>query len=144
MIGIDALDRKRARRAFDRAPESLLKRLFSEAERSRGKNWEDYATAFCVKEAVIKVLGRRVPWTDMEIRRRDRHRLTVLLEGRAEVYARRLGIAEVLVSKTDTPQLIVVVAMGSDETREDSCSCSAEEGEVGGYHASYSRRAKTH
>jgi len=72
-IGIDLADVDRLRRAAERTP-GVLQRLFTQEELdyclAKKHPYEHLASRFAAKEACIKVLGRRIPWHSMEIRRR--------------------------------------------------------------------------
>ncbi|HHX41339.1 MAG TPA: holo-ACP synthase, partial [Armatimonadetes bacterium] len=64
-LGTDIIEIARIEAAMNRSP-AFSKRLFTEAEASycnaRGRPAQHFAGRFAAKEAVIKALGRAVPW----------------------------------------------------------------------------------
>ena len=96
-MGVDLADVQRIRAAIERHGESLLRRLYTEKERSyceRFKNkYERYAGRFAAKEAAMKALGtgwrRGVRWVDLEVVRESGGRPTLALAGEAAKIAAR-------------------------------------------------------
>ncbi|HDL85278.1 MAG TPA: holo-[acyl-carrier-protein] synthase [Candidatus Acetothermia bacterium] len=72
-VGIDIVDVERIRQLHERHGERFLKRVFTDTEieyalRARGNRiYEHLAARFAVKEAVIKALGRAVPFRSIEV-----------------------------------------------------------------------------
>ena len=69
-IGIDLEDISRIRRIMERYA-GFAGRIFTPEERryceGKGDPAQHYTARFCAKEALIKALGARVPWLDMEV-----------------------------------------------------------------------------
>jgi holo-[acyl-carrier protein] synthase len=96
-IGVDIIETERIERAI--ANPRFVARVFTphEAEDCRGRGRPDqrFAGRFAAKEAIIKALGRRFPWQEMEIRNGARGEPYVVLTGSARdcVGGRRLLIS---------------------------------------------------
>jgi holo-[acyl-carrier protein] synthase len=69
-IGVDIIEVDRVRKAIERNPR-FVDRVFCEGEvrYSEGKKsrFQHLAARFAAKEAFIKAVGRRVPWTAVEV-----------------------------------------------------------------------------
>lgn len=69
-IGVDMIEIARVRKAVERNPR-FPDRVFSPAEiaygRGKKNEFQHLAARFAAKEAFIKAIGRRVPWTAVEI-----------------------------------------------------------------------------
>ncbi|NLC57634.1 MAG: holo-ACP synthase [Armatimonadetes bacterium] len=89
-IGTDIIEIARVAAAIQRT-RRFLPRVFTEAEvaycQARGRPYQHYAGRFAAKEAVIKALGRAVPWRDIEILNDERGRPYCTLHGRASEIA---------------------------------------------------------
>lgn len=72
-IGIEIVDVGRFKAAMERWGERLLKRLFTENELAyclgRRRAAEHLAARFAAKESLVKALGRRLRFKDMEVMR---------------------------------------------------------------------------
>lgn len=94
-IGLDLIEIDRVAAAA-RKPR-FLERVYTEAEQQRCLHrrnpGEELAGRFAAKEAVIKVLGRRVPWRDIEILAEPSGKPYVVLHGRARELAAGARIA---------------------------------------------------
>jgi len=109
-LGVDITEVERVRGAIERQGERLLKRVYTEKERSyceKFKNkYERYAGRFAVKEATMKALGtgwsRGVRWVDIEVVREMSGRPTLELHGEAKKIAGKLGVKHIAVTITHT------------------------------------------
>jgi holo-[acyl-carrier protein] synthase len=109
-LGVDISEVGRIRTAIERHGETILRRLYTPAEREyceRFKNkYERYAGRFAAKEAAMKALGtgwsRGVRWVDVEVVRQRGGRPTMKLHGEAGNIADRLGVKNISLSITHT------------------------------------------
>ena len=96
-IGVDMIEIDRIAAAA--AKPRFLERVFTEAERQRclrrRNPAEELAGRFASKEAVIKCLGRRVPWKQIEILNEPSGKPYVRLHGLAKELAagRRIALS---------------------------------------------------
>jgi holo-[acyl-carrier protein] synthase len=94
-IGVDIIEIDRVAAAV--AKPRFVERVFTEAERvrcgGRKNDAEEFAGRFASKEAVIKCLGRRVPWKQIEILNAPSGKPYVVLHGRAAELAEGRRIA---------------------------------------------------
>jgi holo-[acyl-carrier protein] synthase len=118
-IGVDIVEIARLQAAIDRQGERLLDRLFSAAEReycaSMKTSASCYSARFAAKEAVSKAfgtgIGAQLGWKDIEIRRRENGCPFVVLNGSGLLLARKMGIAEVLLSLSHSEHYAVAQAI---------------------------------
>jgi holo-[acyl-carrier protein] synthase len=111
-MGIDMEQVKRVRAAIERQGERFLKRVYTEKERAYCEQFRDkyerYAARFAVKEAAMKALGtgwsRGVRWVDIEVVRFPGVRPKLELKGQARKIADRLGVKNIAISITHTPE----------------------------------------
>lgn len=93
----------------------FLDRVYTatELEQCRGR-FESMAARFAAKEAAFKVLGARVGWREVEVRRDASGKPRLLMHGRARAIADRLGLEEWSVSLSHDREhaVAVVVALG--------------------------------
>ncbi len=116
-LGVDIVEIDRWEAAARRRG-GLLARLFTAAERAaapgaRGRS-QYFAGRFAAKEAVLKALGtglRGGRWQDVEIVRDALGRPVARLHGAMAQRARRLGVAEVVVSISHARRYAVATAM---------------------------------
>jgi len=109
-LGVDITEVERVRGAIERQGERLLKRVYTEKERSyceKFKNkYERYAGRFAAKEATMKALGtgwsRGVRWVDIEVVREMSGKPTLELRGEAKKIAGKLGVKHIAVTITHT------------------------------------------
>jgi holo-[acyl-carrier protein] synthase len=98
-IGIDIIETERIAKSIENP--RFVARVFTPAEaedcRSRGIAAQRFAGRFAAKEAIIKALGIRVPWREMEIRNGSHGEPYAVLSGSA---LERLGSRRVLISIT--------------------------------------------
>lgn len=70
-IGVDLVSVKRLGEMVEKWEEEFLYRVFTEKEReyclSRKRRYEHLAGRFAAKEAVVKAIGRKLPWREIEI-----------------------------------------------------------------------------
>lgn len=85
-IGIDLEDINRIRRIMAEHA-GFAGRIFTPEERRYCEGRDDpaqhYTARFCAKEALIKALGARVPWLDMEVIHGKDGRPTIQVQGKA-------------------------------------------------------------
>jgi len=118
--GIDLIECERIARLVQRYPEQFLGRILTEAERAYVQSKRDsvphIAGRFAAKEAVLKVLGTgwrgQISWRDMEVLNTDAGKPEVSLSGECARVARRLGITQILLSITHTPNYAAASAIG--------------------------------
>ena len=100
--GVDIIEIARVRQVLDRYGQRFLNRVFTPGEieycRCRAPN---LAARFAAKEAAMKALGtgfRGVGWKDIEVVRHQSGAPSIVLHGRAEIRAQRLGLQEMALS----------------------------------------------
>ncbi len=108
--GIDVIEVERIERALTRPAtgERFRARVFTAEEvaycQRRRHAAESFAARFAAKEGMMKVLGRSVPWLDVEVVRGDGPP-SIRLHGRARTYAEGLGIHRLSLSLSHTAEL---------------------------------------
>ena len=109
--GVDIIEIPRVRLVLARYGQRFLERIFTEGEigycRGRAPN---LAARFAAKEATMKALGtgvRGVGWKDIEVARRESGAPHILLHGRAEKRAQRLGVEEISLSLSHSQEYAV-------------------------------------
>ena len=100
--GVDIIEISRVGDVLSRYGDRFLRRVFTEGESSycRGRA-PNLAGRFAAKEAAMKALGtgvRGVAWRDIEVVRASSGAPSILLHGRAEARAQRLGVQEISLS----------------------------------------------
>jgi holo-[acyl-carrier protein] synthase len=116
-IGVDLIEVPRIAAALNhpRTGKRFEEKVFTAGEiaycRRRRSFVDSFAARFAAKEAVMKALGRGylgggIGWQQIEVVR-DRGRPTVVLSGRAQQQAERLGIARFHLSLTHTAAFAV-------------------------------------
>lgn len=111
-IGTDLLDVARVKRELSGAP-GFREEVFTEAEIAdcEGRRYpaRHYAARFAAKEALVKALGPEAPpglaWRDAELLRGERGEPRLVLRGRLDEAAARLGVRNVFVSVSHTDGL---------------------------------------
>lgn len=85
-VGADIVDVERVARALRR--KGFAERCFTTWERrycrSKRKPEQHFAARFAAKEALVKALGRRVSWQEVEVQKEAQRRPCLLLRGRAK------------------------------------------------------------
>jgi holo-[acyl-carrier protein] synthase len=88
-VGADIVDIERMARALRRA--GFEERCFTARERrycrARRNPPQHFAARFAAKEALVKAIGRRVSWQDVEIQNERLGRPGLMLRGRAKQLA---------------------------------------------------------
>jgi holo-[acyl-carrier protein] synthase len=109
--GVDIVEIPRIRRVVERYGPRFLERIYTPGEiaycRGRAPN---LAARFAAKEAVMKALGtgvRGVGWKDIEVVRAASGAPGILLHGRAEARAQRLGVLEMSLSLSHSREYAV-------------------------------------
>lgn len=119
-IGVDAVEIARIQRCCEK--EHFVKRIFTEAEiRQFDKHNMRAASDFAGKEAVAKIFGtgfRGCEPRDIEILRDEKGAPYVELYRGAEQLAESRGITGIHISITNTSELAIAFAIGSDEQGE--------------------------
>jgi holo-[acyl-carrier protein] synthase len=118
-VGVDLIEIGRVGRALERYP-AFRARCFTDAEQayceSRPNPPQHYAARFAAKEAVGKALGfgvaARFAWREIEIRGRPKP--GVVLTGRLQAHAQRLGAGAIELSMTHSRELAAAVAVVAD------------------------------
>lgn len=108
-VGIDIVDVERIKRLHEQYGDCFLKRIFTATEieyalRARGnRRYEHLAARFAAKEALIKALGRAIPFRSIEVKNSSSGKPVVTCElagGKIEAslsHTDRLAIAYVLI-----------------------------------------------
>jgi holo-[acyl-carrier protein] synthase len=105
-LGIDSVEVGRFRRVAARRGKAFLRRLFTAGELKYCLGHADpiprLAARFAAKEALLKSLDAKGDWTwrDMEVRRAESGKPTLVLARRAAAFARRRRIRSFHVSLT--------------------------------------------
>ena len=107
--GIDIIEVERIKEAILEMGDSFLNRIYTEKEieycnKSEVMKYQHFAARFAAKEAVSKALGTGIgvhcSWRDIEITRSGHGVPGVLLHGKAEIVALKLGINSWRISLT--------------------------------------------
>ncbi len=100
--GVDIIEISRISQVLERYGQRFLDRIYTPGEISycsgRGPN---LAVRFAAKEATMKALGtgvKGVGWKDIEVTRHSSGAPSILLHGRAERCAQRLGVQDISIS----------------------------------------------
>ncbi len=126
--GIDLIECERISRMMGTYPEKFLGRILTDAERTYVESKRDptphVAGRFAAKEAVLKVLGTgwrgEISWRDIEVLNDKHGQPHVSLTGESARVAERLGITQILLSITHTPNYGAASAIGVSEREEDT------------------------
>jgi holo-[acyl-carrier protein] synthase len=111
-VGMDIVETKRIAESIERFGDRFLGRVFLEGEIAYSKSMKfphlHLAARFAAKEALSKAfgtgIGHQMGWKDLEIVRQASGAPRVQLHGRAEVFAKELGVTEVHVSLSHTAE----------------------------------------
>ena len=107
--GVDIVEIKRIEEALHRWGDRFIKRIYRERE---GGRVEELAVRFAAKEAVIKALGRKVPFRDIEILNDRRGKPFIKLHGRAQKLASELKIKRWEVSLSHSREMAIASVIG--------------------------------
>jgi len=118
-VGIDIVEVARIRASLERHGERFYQRICTASEAEYCRRMRDpapfLAARFAAKEAVSKALGTGIGetcgWLDIEVRRRASGGPFIVLHGAGAETAKRLGIAEILVSLSHTENYACAQAM---------------------------------
>ncbi|MCX2726102.1 holo-ACP synthase [Thermomicrobium sp. 4228-Ro] len=114
-VGVDVIEIWRIERALERFGERFLRRIYTEAERTRyAERLPELAARFAAKEAVMKALGtgiRGVRWRDIEVLPNRRGKPLIRLYDTAAERAHRLGLRHIAVSLTHSRYLAIAVVI---------------------------------
>jgi len=123
--GIDLVDCAQIERLVQRHQERFLQRVFTPAERDKGKGKravEHLAGRFAAKEAVLKLIGTgwrgTIAWTDVEVVNGPLGEPEVILHGQVARLAEQLGIKEIRLSITHTANLAIASAVALADSDE--------------------------
>jgi holo-[acyl-carrier protein] synthase len=125
-LGTDLIEIARIEDSIRRFGDRFLERIFTAEEvayclRKKGSA-ESFAARFAAKEAGAKALGtgisRGISWREIEVRRQPGQRPTLHWSGRAEEWARRMGVVNTQLSLTHSRT--VAMAMVVVEGRNDA------------------------
>lgn len=119
-IGIDIVELRRIRSAYDRYGGRFVERILTERERERAAQLRDpvayLAGRFAAKECILKVLGtglsQGISWRDLHVVRQASGAPSVFLSGKALRWARRIGLGRILVSVSHGRDYAVAQAVG--------------------------------
>jgi holo-[acyl-carrier protein] synthase len=115
--GVDLLEISRLQTAIEKHGERFLARIYTHAERELcAGNPASLAARFAAKEAVAKALGTGlglIAWTDIEILRADSGAPLLLLNGKANALAEKLGLCEWSLSLSHTHEYAVALVVAS-------------------------------
>jgi len=111
-IGMDIVETKRIAESIERFGDRFLGRVFLEGEIAYSKTMKfphlHLAARFAAKEAISKAfgtgIGHEMGWKDLEIVREPNGAPRIQLHGRAESFAKELGVTEVHVSLSHTAE----------------------------------------
>ncbi len=119
-MGTDIVEIVRIGKMIERHGELFLNRVYTEEEirycQRRKESYEHFAGRWAAKEAVMKTLGtgfiRGISWQDIEVASHDSGQPAVRLHGGARERARKLNIAEILVSISHCRAYATATAIG--------------------------------
>lgn len=109
-IGVDIIEVARIRASLERHGERFYAKICTAGEVEYCSRMRDpapfFAARFAAKEAVSKALGTGIGsacgWLDIEVRRKASGEPFIVLHGAGAETAKRLGIAQMLVSLSHT------------------------------------------
>lgn len=119
--GVDIIEIERIEKSIQKWGDAFLKRVFSSEEirYCEGKKtgrFQSYAARFAAKEAVAKLLGTGisggVSLRDIEVRKNETKRPTIVLYGEAEKQKKFLHLQDISLSLTHCKQYAVAFVVG--------------------------------
>ncbi len=121
-IGLDLVSLSRVEEMYSTRQNLFLERFFTCDEirfcfvsPSPRRQIESMAGSIAAKEAVMKVLGEgwpKIPWTDIEIVRREKGRPVACLKGNASRLMEEENLESIEISITHDGQMAAAVAIG--------------------------------
>lgn len=115
-LGVDIIEIGRVEGAVATWGDRFLRRIFTGAELAAfGSRAPSLAARFAAKEAVMKVLGKGVPWCDIEVLTNPEGLPLVNLYGEAARSAEELGLGTISLSLSHCQQYAVAVALGESK-----------------------------
>lgn len=112
-IGTDIIEIERVAKNLN--SDAFLKRVYSPEERKffpRPWRAENMAARFCAKEALIKVLGEKVPFNEISVLNDEKGRPYYDLTGKAKALQKALGIEYIDLSLSHCKDYAVAFACG--------------------------------
>jgi holo-[acyl-carrier protein] synthase len=111
-VGIDIMDIPRISRVIHRWGDRFLRRIYTEEElKHYGHRLPSLAARFAAKEAVMKVLGIKYRWLEIEILDDPQGKPKIYLKGRLRERAKEIGLRELAVSLSHSKEAIVVASV---------------------------------
>ena len=115
-IGTDIVEIERVRKSVERI--FFKQKVFTPAEQnyceSRGKqSAASYAARFAAKEAVFKALGTGIftKLTEVEILNNSQGKPEIFLHGKAELYAKKIGVEKIFLTLSHSKDFAIAVAL---------------------------------
>ncbi len=105
-LGIDIIEIERIKKALQNP--RFVQRVLTERERAYCKKVEQVAGRFCAKEAIMKALGRHLPWQEIEIVNEENGKPRVVLYGKTKEMAKG---GEILLSISHSRSFAVAIAI---------------------------------
>lgn len=136
-LGVDLVEVGRMRRVLSRTPR-FASRVFTEGERAYCEGRADpamhYAARFAAKEAAVKALGtgfsEGIGFRDVEVANNAKGRPLLLLHGRAEEAASRMGVTDMPLSMSHTASdavaCVIAITEGSTAAAKKRVDPAAE------------------
>lgn len=109
-IGTDIIEIERV--AKNLGNDAFLKRVYCPEELKPPPRAESLAARFCAKEALIKILGERVPFYEIAVLNDEKGRPYYELTGKAQALAKTLGITNIDLSLSHCKAYAVAFACG--------------------------------
>lgn len=114
-LGIDIIENERIRKSLENP--RFVQRILTPKERDYCKRPEQIAGRFCAKEAIMKAIGRRLSWQEIEILNDDKGRPYVILYGKAKELAEG-GKILLSISHSHTLSTAVAILIEGSPSRE--------------------------
>lgn len=115
-VGIDLIEIDRIGRTLERYGQRFLDRVYTPREQAYcRRRAPQLASRFAAKEAVMKLLGtgvRGVAWREVEVVRERGRAPEIMLHGRAQARATRLGIVRIALSLSHSRDLAIASCVG--------------------------------
>lgn len=116
-LGIDLVEIERIARSVERHPDRFVSYILTEKEQEYCRQFKDsapeIAVRFAAKEALSKALGtgitKDIRWLDIEVIKDPEGPPRILLKGKAEEKALKMGINNISLSLTHTKHYAAAV-----------------------------------